>query len=97
MEEIKKSRGYNYEDEIEISPSKLANYEEKLKIFYSEHLHTDEEIRVVKSGSGYFDVRDAKSNTDAWIRIAVEEGGKCNFWRSRKFFIVSCLRPTRSI
>ena len=72
LEEIKKSRGYNYEDVIEVSPLKLANYEDKLKIFFSEHLHTDEEIRLVQSGSGYFDVRDAKS--DAWIRIAVEEG-----------------------
>lgn len=30
LDKIKKDRGYNYEDVIEISPEKLPNYEEKV-------------------------------------------------------------------
>lgn len=33
LDKIKKDRGYNYEDVIEISPEKLPNYEEKVNIF----------------------------------------------------------------
>lgn len=32
FEELKKERGYTYEDVIEISPDKLPNYEEKVSI-----------------------------------------------------------------
>ena len=32
LDKIKKDRGYNYEDVIEISPEKLPNYEEKVYI-----------------------------------------------------------------
>lgn len=58
LEELKKIRGYSYEDEISISKDTLDDYENKIKNFYKEHLHTDEEIRFVIDGSGYFDVRE---------------------------------------
>ncbi|XP_046384390.1 1,2-dihydroxy-3-keto-5-methylthiopentene dioxygenase isoform X2 [Ischnura elegans] len=73
LEDIKRKRGYSYEDEINISRDHLPNYEEKLKIFFQEHLHTDEEIRLVLEGSGYFDVRDHEEN---W-----------NFIRAKRYFV----------
>lgn len=71
LDAIKKVRGYSYEDTIDVCPEKLENYERKIKSFYEEHVHTDEEIRYVVSGSGYFDVRDAR---DEWIRMHTKEG-----------------------
>lgn len=50
-------RGYNYRDEIVISPGRLADYELRIRQFFEEHLHTDEEIRYIREGAGYFDVR----------------------------------------
>ncbi|KAG0625498.1 hypothetical protein M758_2G060100 [Ceratodon purpureus] len=71
LQKIRKERGYNYEDFIEVCPEKLPNYETKIKIFFEEHIHTDEEIRYCLDGSGYFDVRDPE---DRWIRICVQKG-----------------------
>jgi 1,2-dihydroxy-3-keto-5-methylthiopentene dioxygenase len=71
LSQIRKERGYTFEDQLECCPQKLDNYEEKIKMFYKEHLHADEEIRYVEDGSGYFDVRDKE---DKWIRIKVEKG-----------------------
>lgn len=42
-----------------------------MKIFFREHLHADDEIRLVKDGSGYFDIRD---DEDKWVRIWVKKG-----------------------
>uniref|UniRef100_A0A1L8DC72 Acireductone dioxygenase n=1 Tax=Nyssomyia neivai TaxID=330878 RepID=A0A1L8DC72_9DIPT len=71
LQDIRKKRGYSYEDQIICSKECLPDYETKLKNFFTEHLHTDEEIRLVMDGSGYFDVRDADEN---WIRIEVIRG-----------------------
>lgn len=70
-EELKKERGYTYQDQCEVSPKTMPDYEAKIKCFYEEHMHTDEEIRFVLEGSGYFDVRDSE---DRWIRIEVKKG-----------------------
>ncbi|CAG5136758.1 unnamed protein product [Candidula unifasciata] len=66
--ELKKQRGYTYEDLCEISRETLPNYDERLKTFFTEHIHSDEEIRFVIEGSGYFDLRDID---DKWVRIEV--------------------------
>lgn len=34
-------------------------------------MHADDEIRLVKDGSGYFDIRD---DEDKWVRIWVKKG-----------------------
>jgi cupin superfamily acireductone dioxygenase involved in methionine salvage len=41
----------------------------QLAKFFEEHIHTDDETRFVVEGSGYFDIRNPKS--DKWIRIEV--------------------------
>ncbi|KAG8186941.1 hypothetical protein JTE90_028240 [Oedothorax gibbosus] len=69
--EIRESRGYDYEDQVEVSRTTLPNYDAKIKAFYTEHLHEDEEIRLFLAGSGYFDVRD---KDDKWIRIKAHKG-----------------------
>ncbi|KAL3690946.1 hypothetical protein R1sor_004597 [Riccia sorocarpa] len=71
LEKIRKDRGYNYHDIIDVSPDTLPEYERKIKSFYEEHIHTDEEIRYCIGGSGYFDIRDSQ---DRWIRIWTKKG-----------------------
>ncbi|KAI8795957.1 1,2-dihydroxy-3-keto-5-methylthiopentene dioxygenase isoform X1, partial [Biomphalaria glabrata] len=68
--ELRKKRGYTYEDLCEISRETLPDYDNKLKNFYTEHIHSDEEIRFVLEGCGYFDVRDSD---DRWIRVEVSK------------------------
>ncbi|KAF7003061.1 hypothetical protein CFC21_018442 [Triticum aestivum] len=71
LAKIRKDRGYNYMDHLNICPGKLADFEEKLKNFFTEHKHADEEIRYSLEGGGYFDVRD---KDDKWVRIWIKEG-----------------------
>ncbi len=71
LHQIRKERGYNYDDMVFVTPSKLPDYENKIKSFFKEHIHYDEEIRFCVDGSGYFDVR---GRDDEWIRIFVESG-----------------------
>ncbi|KAI1731895.1 ARD/ARD' family domain-containing protein [Ditylenchus destructor] len=71
LAEIAAARGYDYQDECQISRDKLPNYDEKVKSFFEEHLHTDEEIRYIVAGSGYFDVRNLNNQ---WARIFCEPG-----------------------
>ncbi|PRP78406.1 hypothetical protein PROFUN_13710 [Planoprotostelium fungivorum] len=72
LDQICKQRGYNYKDEVD--SRKMPDLRSKLDNFLVEHIHDDEEIRFILEGGGYFDVRDAKSNSDDWIRITVEKG-----------------------
>jgi 1,2-dihydroxy-3-keto-5-methylthiopentene dioxygenase len=68
---IRKVRGYNYIEIINISKTTLPGYEQKIKTFFEEHIHADEEIRYILDGSGFFDVRDLE---DQWIRIHCKKG-----------------------
>lgn len=65
--------GMLYRDEIKISRMQMNNFDAKvfqiverkrkvfqLKIFFEEHLHKDAEIRMIKSGTGYFDIRSSE-------------------------------------
>lgn len=64
--------GYKTRDEVFCCPEKLENYEARLKSFFEEHIHEDEEIRLIRSGIGYFDVRDRQDKH--WVRIKVTPG-----------------------
>ncbi|XP_042895295.1 acireductone dioxygenase [Parasteatoda tepidariorum] len=71
FKKVRKDRGYDWDDQVEVSRGTLPNYDATIKKFYTEHLHEDEEIRLFLAGSGYFDVRD---KNDKWIRIKAEKG-----------------------
>jgi len=70
---IATENNYKNRDFVNITKEALGDrYEPMLKSFFEEHLHEDEEIRYILSGSGFFDIRDRKS--DAWIRLHVFPG-----------------------
>ncbi|KZV92528.1 Acireductone dioxygenase, partial [Exidia glandulosa HHB12029] len=72
-DDIAREREYKNRDTINVSKAGLGDlYESKIKGFFEEHLHHDEEIRFIKSGSGFFDVREHPH--DEWIRIHVTPG-----------------------
>ncbi|PAV58153.1 hypothetical protein WR25_11778 isoform B [Diploscapter pachys] len=71
LESIATKFDMNHRDEVTINPQKMPDYQKKLEIFFQEHMHCDAELRVVREGSGYFDVR---SVDDRWIRIPVKRG-----------------------
>ncbi|XP_002165167.1 acireductone dioxygenase [Hydra vulgaris] len=68
---LRNEKNYSYCDFITVSEKDLPNYEEKIKLFFQEHTHTDDEIRYIIDGSGYFDVKNQKSE---WVRIFVSKG-----------------------
>ncbi|KAH7104522.1 1,2-dihydroxy-3-keto-5-methylthiopentene dioxygenase [Auriculariales sp. MPI-PUGE-AT-0066] len=73
VNEIARQREYKNRDEINVTKAGLGDvYEAKIKGFFEEHLHHDEEIRYIRSGSGFFDVREQPK--DEWIRIHVTPG-----------------------
>lgn len=76
VDQLAKERDYKNQDVVNISLDGFGNDEgkllDKLNVFYEEHLHEDEEIRYCVEGSGYFDLRDARS--DKWIRCHVTPG-----------------------
>ena len=74
VERFMEIMGYATKDEVCCSPDKLENYDQKLKNFFEEHIHEDEEIRLIKEGSGYFDVRDDRTPGEPWVRIHVKAG-----------------------
>ena len=60
-------RRYATRDEVKCGEAT----DEKLTQFFEEHCHEDDEVRLIKEGSGYFDVRDAQ---ERWIRVKVVAG-----------------------
>ncbi|KAF8301437.1 Acireductone dioxygenase [Clavulina sp. PMI_390] len=71
IDAVAAEREYKNRDRLNVTKEGLGDqYESKLKMFFNEHLHEDEEIRYIFEGSGYFDVREIKS--DQWIRIMIE-------------------------
>ena len=71
---VRQIMGNGTMDESCLSAETVENFEQKLKIFFEEHIHEDEEIRLIKKGSGYFDVRDGRAAGEPWIRIFVTPG-----------------------
>ncbi|KII95462.1 hypothetical protein PLICRDRAFT_150198 [Plicaturopsis crispa FD-325 SS-3] len=73
LDAVAAEQGYKNRDLINVSKEGLGDvYEEKIKGFFQEHMHEDEEIRYILAGSGFFDVREAP--TDSWIRLLVQPG-----------------------
>jgi len=70
LDELKRTRGYQAQDVIELRPD-TANLQVLCDKFKDEHLHRDDEVRFVLAGEGIFDIRSAD---DRWMRVKVEAG-----------------------
>lgn len=68
LDRIAAERGYSSRDEVRLDAA-TPDLDSKLALFFQEHYHEDEEIRFIKSGHGFFDVRDKQ---DRWVRLEVE-------------------------
>lgn len=70
LEEVKRTRGYVEQDQVELAAS-TPNLDAICAKFVDEHLHDDDEVRFVLDGEGIFDIR---SNDDRWMRVLVQRG-----------------------
>lgn len=70
LEQVKKERGYNNEDQLDYSPWAAAA--PVLAAHSREHSFTDEIAQMVSEGEAWVDVRDGAA--DLWVRLHVTKG-----------------------
>ncbi|KAK6188380.1 hypothetical protein SNE40_004561 [Patella caerulea] len=71
LAELRKFKGYVYNDYVTIVRGKTEEEKIKMKAYMTEHIHHDPEVRLIVDGSGYFEVRDIDDN---WVRMHVFPG-----------------------
>ena len=70
LDQLKASRGYVTQDQVEMHPD-TPGLDELCAKFVREHHHDEDEVRFVLDGAGTFDIR---SHDDGWMRVQVEQG-----------------------